>query len=561
MKKNCVRLFAILLMVCMILASVSGCADSGKDTEEGVGSSAAAESNPAGNNGTAGTTDNSNGESKNNAVTYPLEGETKELSLFYLLNEYGFDAKEMAIWAALEEATNVYIDMTWVSAMLYGDQFAIMVNSGELPDLVRNASNQFISGLDYAVEQDIIVPLNDYLEDYMPDFYSALLSDDNYMDAVVTGNGYIAEANALYYEAYGPQYGFVIRQDYLDEIGMDIPVTYDDWTEVLTAFKTMGVESPLWLSNAGAFTGDLLGAGFGAATMVASNKYPIYNVDGVVRFGPIESGYYDYLELVSGWYADGLISADFATDDHYMFPMPPGVAASGKYGIWCTMLGMFDQYANLSDSENFKIVALPDAVKNEGDINHLGFDIDYALQASIAVTTGCDDIETACKWINYGYTEAGILLYNYGVEGQGFEYDSEGNPQYTDLVLNNPDGLTFSAAQFRYAGGDNSPTIINYRSAWSAYSEDAVSAMNIWGSASDGAYELPSNLTLTTEELSEFASIYADIETYITEYVLRFITGDTALSDYDKFVDTIESMNIGRCIEIYQAALDRALSK
>ena len=41
------------------------------------------------------------------------------------------------------------------------------------------------------------------------------------------------------------------------------------------------------------------------------------------------------------------------------------------------------------------------------------------------------------------------------------------------------------------------------------------------------------------------------------ENVISFITGEKSLDEYDAFVDTIEQYNIGRCIELKQAALDR----
>ncbi len=34
-----------------------------------------------------------------------------------------------------------------------------------------------------------------------------------------------------------PYAGLMIRKDWLDELGLEIPVTYDDWEIVLTKFK------------------------------------------------------------------------------------------------------------------------------------------------------------------------------------------------------------------------------------------------------------------------------------------------------------------------------------
>ena len=49
----------------------------------------------------------------------------------------------------------------------------------------------------------------------------------------------------------------------------------------------------------------------------------------------------------------------------------------------------------------------------------------------------------------------------------------------------------------------------------------------------------------------------SDIETYRDENAIRYILGTENFDNYDKFVETIKSMNIDRAIEIKQAAYDR----
>lgn len=44
----------------------------------------------------------------------------------------------------------------------------------------------------------------------------------------------------------------------------------------------------------------------------------------------------------------------------------------------------------------------------------------------------------------------GRNLANWGVEGVTYEVDANGNKQYTDLIVNNPEGMTATLAQFRY---------------------------------------------------------------------------------------------------------------
>lgn len=44
---------------------------------------------------------------------------------------------------------------------------------------------------------------------------------------------------------------------------------------------------------------------------------------------------------------------------------------------------------------------------------------------------------------DYMYTTDGILLANYGVEDVTFTYNAEGKPEFTDLIMNNPDGYSY----------------------------------------------------------------------------------------------------------------------
>lgn len=82
--------------------------------------------------------------------------------------------------------------------------------------------------------------------------------------------------------------GVGIRQDFLDRIGMDIPVTYEDWHTVLTAFKEdLGVESPLFLHSSGLSEDNDFLAGYNVGK-------DFYMVDGVIHYGPLEPGYKEY---------------------------------------------------------------------------------------------------------------------------------------------------------------------------------------------------------------------------------------------------------------------------
>ena len=47
---------------------------------------------------------------------------------------------------------------------------------------------------------------------------------------------------------------------------------------------------------------------------------------------------------------------------------------------------------------------------------------DFALNGYYAIITpSCKNIEAAVMFLNYGYSEAGSKLFNFGIEGESFE--------------------------------------------------------------------------------------------------------------------------------------------
>ena len=57
--------------------------------------------------------------------------------------------------------------------------------------------------------------------------------------------------------------------------------------------------------------------------------------------------------------------------------------------------------------------------------------------------------ELVAEFLNYGYTEEGHMLYNFGIENISYVME-DGYPRYTELITNNPDGLTMQYAMSQY---------------------------------------------------------------------------------------------------------------
>ena len=53
----------------------------------------------------------------------------------------------------------------------------------------------------------------------------------------------------------------------------------------------------------------------------------------------------------------------------------------------------------------------------------------------------------------------------------------------------------------------------------------------------------------------------SEITTYVSESIVKFIMGQTPIDEFEGFVQNLEKMNLGRAIEIEQAAYDRFIAR
>ena len=73
----------------------------------------------------------------------------------------------------------------------------------------------------------------------------------------------------------------------------------------------------------------------------------------------------------------------------------------------------------------------------------------------------------------------------------------------------------------------------------------------------DGTSLVLPQIELTDAEGLEYNSLYTDIQTMVQEKTAAYVMGTESLDTYDNFIASIKAMNIDRCIELKQAALDR----
>ena len=467
-----------------------------------------------------------------------------------VIHDYGTDGQ---VYAELQKRTGVTLQFTTANLLTASDSMSLMVAANELPDLIFNFGMFYNGNMDDLAEGDIIVDFTAY-EDTMPNYFDILNNNPSIARDVYTEAGAVVLAENIQ-DTLIPSSGPAIRQDWLDADGLEIPVTVDDLYNVLKAFQEQNdCAHPLWIAANGANT---LGSAFGVSVNGDNNSLGgwIY-ADGQIQYCLPMEGFRDYVQLMADWYAEGLISPDFvsqtmnntATDDEIVGN------ASGFFTTSVNGITNLSGYEPDADVQPVRAMVL-----EEGDL--CGFDdagTSRVSKGGAAVACSCPDVELALRILDYFYSDDGILLANYGVEGVSFEYDENGEPVLTELVTNSPEGYDFPLALIKYTSSTPCSICINERN-YLGYTDAQIAALDLWLRNTEST-QAP-GAVWSVDAQTEYSGIASDLGSYVSTMCLQFITGAKSMDDWDAFVEeATTSFDVERMTELYQEAVDDYLA-
>ena len=86
-------------------------------------------------------------------------------------------------------------------------------------------------------------------------------------------------------------------------------------------------------------------------------------------------------------------------------------------------------------------------------------------------------------------------------------------------------------------------------------------AIEQWANTQASDHLLPA-LSIAEEDQAEYSKLIADIDTYVSEMFVKFVTGEKSIDVFEsEYVEQLRKMKIDRVIKIQQAALDEFNSR
>lgn len=546
------KLLALLLAVLLIGTLMAGCSQDTPSTPTPTPTPT-----PASSTKTPGEEPTDKPGQELNAVKLPLTDTPVSFTL-WTNNSNTFDGfadyYDNEVFNEMERRTGVHMDFIHPIIGSENENFQLLMVSEELPDFLHNVSNYYIGGVDKAIQDGVLYSLNDYAESFMPNYLSRINLNKDTMIQALSDQGNLWGVHHIVDRPQGSWIGLGIRQDWLDKAGLEKPGTISELENVLTVFRdnyTDGGNGPLHLGLSGlSFAHSILGS-----YNVAGNQY--INVNGQVKYSPQEPGFKEYLIKMADWYAKGLIDKDSVTTSEFQATTED--AATGKVGVHDYVYTFSSMIKISSTDPDYHLVALTTPAldgKSYDDIHVRQTQSWIRAGNSMGITTSCENMEIACKYWDYFFTDDGILLSNYGTEDFSFEYDADGNPQYTEMALS-LNNITYT--QTKYAL-HNYPVYTIWSRELAPLDADQKEAEAIWCKVGD-EYVMPEGVTLTDVEGAEHSEIKSTLDTFVAENVAHFITGNKSFDEFDAFLDQITKLNVARAIELQQIALDRYYSR
>lgn len=501
-------------------------------------------------------------------ITYPLTDPSSPYVITLwcefvsVFEQYISSFNDMPLMPAVREATGVDYQYVEVSQAAATERFNLMMVSQEWTDIIR-AADYYTGGLAAAYNDEVVLDLTELIPEYAPDYYDILINtNQDTVDMVMTSGMYL-QMNTIQNATISDR-GMVTRGDWLEALNLSAPTNLQEFTDALYAIHTeYNTPKTYYLSSNGAI--QYINNAFDLGGFdVSGNSTGV----GIARDGDtlysalISDATRAYVEWFNELYNDGIFQDDFYTNADNENTIRANVA-KGEAGFWPDAADAVEMVTAASDDPN--IAPLPmGLIYDENGKYTYGSVTTMADNKGYSVTTTCEYPEVAVSFFNYFFTEEGMLLANYGTEGDTFNYDENGKPKYTDAIMNDPAYFApFMAIVVKCFS--QAPIYNDALKLMDTYSETALEAIDIWSDRTNvtAEHNIPNGAALTADETNEIATTMADIVAYTAETLLNFMTASAPPTDdeWAKYVEQCEKFGLSKCVKVYQGAYDAYLER
>jgi len=498
-------------------------------------------------------------------VTFPLK---EKATLRFMTQSSALaptDPNEKLIYQRLEEQTGVHIDWKNYTKDQFVEKRNLALASGELPDAILDAAFSDYDLLKYA-KDGTIIPVEDLIDQYMPNFKKVLEEAPEYKSMITAPDGHIYSFPWIEELGSGKSRIQVvdclpwINVEWLNNLGLEMPTTTEELKEVLLAFKTQDPngngeadEIPLsFIVNQGGEDPAFLFASFGLGD---NWDHTVVSNEGKVIFTAAEEGYKEALKFFNELNDLGLIDVEAYEQDWNKYVAK---GKDSKYGLYFTwdkgnISGMNDTYDVMPPLEG------PSGEKNVAQTNGFGLD-----RGRMVITSANKNLELTAKWIDQLYEPLQSVQDNWGTYGDTkqqniFEFDEKAG-MLKHLPLEGA-----APVEIREKTNIAGPLAIldEYYGVYTTKPEDAAWRLNILEKnmvPHIKAENFYPPVFFSLEEADEKAKIETDLFAYVNRKRAEWMSNGKIEEEWEDYLKELERLGLSTWLQIKQDGYDRTVN-
>ncbi|MDQ8739060.1 extracellular solute-binding protein [Paenibacillus sp. LHD-38] len=453
----------------------------------------------------------------------------------------------------LEKESNVKINWQVMSSNDWGEQKSIMLASGTLPDIILG--DNVFSDSDIVNNLTYFLPLDDYIDEYMPNLKAALLETPEMKKISTFPDGKMYSLPARLPSRPMTTMQPVINKSWLDRLGLEVPSNIEDLYNVFKAFKEKdpnqnGKADEIPFSGSVDISIDFLNP-FGITDL---NGNSMMLKDGEPTFYPAANEYKEGLKWAHKLYSEGLIDQELFTQDNTMSSAKqqnPDAALIGFSNQWIpdAVFGKWkDEYATI-----------PSISGPDGNRYQTGDPVGLSLRRNeLLITTSSKHPEVAARWADQFYTNEASIQNFWGAIGTVIQKNDDG----TYALMSPPEGTSADAWYWDQSLRDFGPKYVSPSFEKNIILDEKTGdglKLVIDKLSNEYVTEPFPNVMYSAEEFQELPTLTTDIDSYVKTTRAQWITKGNIDEEWDAYIKQLNAMGLKRLVEIRTDAYQRYL--
>ncbi len=470
------------------------------------------------------------------------------------------DFLESGIMKELEEKHGINIEWDIYYNSDWSEQKSLLLASGDLPDAFLGSI--CLNTSDMTQNKSLFLDLTDLInEENMPNLTNIFESDPE-MKAVCTdrdGKIYsLPKKLGLRPEACGNS--LYINKEWLDNLGLAVPTTYEELETVLEAFVTEDADGDGDATNEIGYTnsagstvlsGDLRNILFPFGTMVSrADNYMGLNSDGEPVFMPAQENYKDAVIWMHGLWEKGILDPEYFTQDSSMATSKRQAEGGSQVGLISAWTADAEAGGNADQFVLLEALQGPDGNRYvENASNYLDIS-----DRELVISKDCENPEKLLAWADDFYDNVVTLQTTYGSISDGCVTDN-GDGTYS---VNEPeDGGSLDTSAWSNSLKDFGPkymtddfeanvTLPADQGDGIKLQEDEVNAQYV---TTDRNVGFPT-VQYTSEEQSTLTTLGTDIYQYVEAQYAHWVVDGGIEEEWDAYLEQLDAMGLQDLVQV-----------